>query len=246
MNPDGTELHQRFNAKGVDLNRDFPGLNENAFAEDGRAPETCALMELHRNNAFALALNFHGGALVVNIPWDSHANGQDKFGDDAVMLRLARTYADQNQPMAKNTEGSFDRGVTYGFEWYQVLGGMQDWADFFRGAIHATLEISGIKWPDAAELPVFWKDNRESLLSYLEGGLDGIHLAVTDENLNPLKIDVDIDTAKRTLQYNGFVHRMTIPGPQTVTIRAVGYSPQTLILTARHFDGDYTRVVMKK
>ena len=40
MNPDGTALQQRFNANGVDLNRDFPGLDESPFATEGRAPET--------------------------------------------------------------------------------------------------------------------------------------------------------------------------------------------------------------
>ena len=40
-------------------------------------------MELHRNNAFALALNFHGGSLCINMPWDSKPNtDESRFGDD--------------------------------------------------------------------------------------------------------------------------------------------------------------------
>lgn len=249
MNPDGTELHQRFNANGVDLNRDFPGLDEPVFAEDGRAPETKALMELHRANHFAIALNFHGGALCINIPWDSKPNTlpSDHFGDDALMMALARSYSTANGPMSQVTEDSFDHGVTYGYEWYQVLGGMQDWADFFQQSVHATLEMSDTKWPEASELPGFWKDNQEALLRYLEGGMNGIHLSVTDATGAPVSVHTDISSATRRLTYeDGFVHRPSTTGVQTVTLSADGYATQTLTVNSAAFDGTYQKVVMVK
>ena len=146
--------------------------------------------------------------------------------------------------MSQVEGGSFHHGITYGYEWYQVLGGMQDWADFFRQSVHATLEISNTKWPSASDLPAFWNDNRESLYGYLEGGLTGIHLRVTDVSGALLPVDVDTDTATRTLHFDGIVHRPTIPGPQTVTLKAAGYASQTLHLQAVSFQGQYQTVVM--
>lgn len=247
MNPDGTQHQQRFNAKGVDLNRDFPELNEQPFS-GGRATETEHLMDLHRNNNFLLALNFHGGSLCVNLPWDSKVNHSGNlFGDDTVMHALARNYADNNRPMTQNNSGNFDHGVTYGYEWYPVYGGMQDWASFFRQAIHATVELSYPKWPSASALPTYWKDNRESLLGYLEGGLMGLHLQVMNPENQPLDVDVAVASATRTLHYTGgVVHRLTLAGDQKVTVTAPGYQTVQLTIPASSFQGEYKTIVMQK
>ncbi len=248
INPDGTELRQRWNAKGVDLNRDFPEMNEDAFSTAGRAPETKALMELHRNHYFPIAMNFHGGSLCVNLPWDHKGNsGASKFGDDAVVGHLAREYARTNLPMLKVNFGSFTNGITYGFEWYQVLGGMQDWSIYFRDSIHTTLEISDVKWPSATQLPNFWAENRNSLLNYLEGGLNGLHLQVSDPqgNLVP-EVSVAVSSASRTLNYPGVVHRTTIPSDQVVTLNAEGFMTKTLTLPAVPFRGEYQQVTLQR
>lgn len=246
MNPDGTEHQQRFNATGVDLNRDFPGLNEDPFGGN-RAPETRALMELHKNNHFQVAINFHGGSLCINIPWDSKANGAaNLFGDNTLMHSMAREYADANHPMQANHMGSFDHGVTYGYEWYPVFGGMQDWSSYFRQSTHSTVEISMTKWPAASSLAGFWGDNREGLLKYLENGATGVHLKVTDKDGVLLPADIQISSAERTLSYPGYVHRPTVGGEQTVTVSSAGYVAQTLTLTPKQFDGSYLPVVMQK
>lgn len=248
MNPDGTERHQRFNADGVDLNRDFPDLNEPEFSTSGRAIETKQIMELHRKHHFLTALNFHGGAVCVNIPWDSKPNPPSGlFPDNTLMWSLAREYADLNRPMHDVHMGSFNHGVTYGYEWYQVLGGMQDWASHFRGSTHATVELSDIKWPSASDLPSKWGDNRDSLLTYFERGLDGIHLRVVDEQGNLVQgVSVEISSAKRALKYDGFVHRPTVAGVQQVTLKAAGFSSQALSVNPLRFDGTYQTVVMRK
>lgn len=246
MNPDGTERQQRFNAKGIDLNRDFPELNEDPFGGN-RAPETRALMELHRNNHFLVALNFHGGSLCVNIPWDSKPNNASNlFGDDTLMHSMAREYADANAPMHANHGGNFDHGVTYGYEWYPIYGGMQDWASYFRQSTHATVEISSIKWPSPSSLSGFWNDNQEALLKYLENGMTGLHLKVTDQSGNALASEIFISSAKRTLKYEGFVHRPSVNQTQTVTVKSAGYATKTVSLNPTLFDGTYTTVVMEK
>lgn len=247
MNPDGTERHQRFNAKGVDLNRDFPELNEAEFSMDGRAPETKAIMELHRENHFLTALNFHGGALCVNIPWDSKANQAGTyFADNALMLSLAKEYAELNDPMFDVNEASFKNGVTYGFEWYQILGGMQDWASFFRQSVHATIEISNVKWPNASSLPTFWRDNSEALFQYLVRGATGVHLKVTDSQGEVVKnVTVETSSSKRGLFYPlGYIHRSTTLEPQQVIVRAPGFVSQTVLVNPSQFVGEYQTVTL--
>lgn len=246
MNPDGTEQRQRWNANGVDLNRNFPDpLKSEAEAQ---AVETQALMRLFSENHFVTAMNFHGGSLVVNIPWDGKPNPEsDRFGDDNLVMHLAHLYADNNGPMHNNTQGSFVNGITYGYEWYQVLGGMQDFSNVFHQSTHATLEISETKWPSASQLPKFWDDNRESMLSYLEGGMTGVHLKVVDAAGKPVAAEVDISTATRTLKYpSGVVHRPTVPGKQQVTVKAPGFRRTSLTVDAAKFDGRYQTVTLAR
>lgn len=247
MNPDGTERHQRFNANGVDLNRNFPEMDEEAFSTSGRAIETKNIMELHRAHHFQVSANFHTGALCVNLPWDHKPNSSaQKFGDDNLLMSMAKEFAEHNEPMHDVSGGSFHNGVTYGYEWYEVLGGMQDWSSYFRSSSHVTIELSNIKWPSASTLAGFWSNNREALLRYFERGIDGIHLKVVNEQGELVNnVGVDLSSAKRTITYNGFIHRPTIEGPQAVTLKAPGYAAQTLTINPSPFDGTYQTVVLR-
>ena len=246
MNPDGTELSQRFNANGIDLNRNFPKLGEDPFG-GSHAIETENIMELHRQNHFLTALNFHGGELCVNIPWDSKLNNQAAvFGDNSLMLELSHGYAKTNHPMQANHAANFDHGVTYGYEWYPIYGGMQDWASNSQQSTHATVEISTIKWPSASSLPEFWTDNRESLLGYLENSLYVIHAKVVNSEGELLESSVSISTATRELKYNGYVHRPTMHLNQGVTFSSPGYQTKMLEILPSLFDGSYVTVTLER
>ncbi|MBD3167644.1 DUF2817 domain-containing protein, partial [bacterium] len=80
MNPDGMEAGSRFNADGIDLNRNFPDRIDDPYdTGDGRAPETRALMTFIQTHAPVLAANFHGGTVVVNYPWDGNPDRQSVY-----------------------------------------------------------------------------------------------------------------------------------------------------------------------
>jgi hypothetical protein len=249
MNPDGFELRQRYSARNLDLNRNFPDFtSDDRDSSTGRGVETKAIMDLHNGHHFTAAVNFHGGEVCFNLPWDTKPNRdvEEKFGDDTVLTSMGRAWADSNPTMEGNN--SFDRGLTYGYEWYEVDGGMQDWSIWYRRSMHATVELSYTKWPSANYLATAWRENQEAMLAYHERALTGVHLQVVDQRGAPIpSFEVSVSSANRTVRYdNGIAHRTTTSGPQTVTVSIDGRSVAQINTTARPFDGRFDRVVVSK
>ncbi|HKQ62363.1 MAG TPA: M14 family zinc carboxypeptidase [Candidatus Polarisedimenticolaceae bacterium] len=235
MNPDGTALGQRYNAQGIDLNRNFPDQYDDPNnTPAGRAPEVQAVMNWGAPRRTVLSANYHGGSLVANYPFDGSASGSSIYTaapDDSVFLSLSRTYADHNAPMrASNSDASFNNGVCNGADWYVIYGGMQDWNYIWRGNFEITLEISTIKWPSGSTLPQFWTDNREAMLSYFERAHEGIRGIVTDAVSGaPLAAEVRVvgdPFASHTDPAVGDYHRVMLPGAYDLEVSAPGYATQ--------------------
>ncbi len=250
MNPDGNTAKRRFNANRIDLNRHFPDfMVDNHDSTAGREPEIQAIMKLHDQHNFTIALNFHSGEVCINIPWDTKDNGnpKEKFGDDFLLSHLARQYADLNPTMSKNMR--FDRGVTYGHKWFEIHGGMQDWANYYRQSIHATVELTKRLWPSAFYLGNVWKENRNAMYMYLNSGLMGYHLRVTDSKNRVLpQVDVSVSNSTRTISYfhEAYIHRVTLAGEHQIVISAPGYESQAFQFEAEKFNGLFRQVVLKK
>jgi Zinc carboxypeptidase len=164
MNPDGSEMKQRANAKGVDLNRNFPdwtSTTENSMT--GREIENQAVMKFQATRQFSLSANFHGGTIVANYPWDSK---YDLFPLDDLVKDLSQVYSDHNPEMKSSDE--FPGGITNGAAWYVVKGGMQDWSYIWFNDLQITLEISHIKYPSYSDIPGFYQSNRQSMLEFMK------------------------------------------------------------------------------
>jgi hypothetical protein len=164
MNPDGAERRQRGNARWVDLNRNFPDFTtrDNVNTPSGRQVETQAIMAFQAQRKFALSANFHGGTECVNYPWDTSGEAFPLL--DLVKL-LSKEYADEVPGMRNSRE--FAGGITNGYEWYEVDGGMQDWSYNWHGDLQVTIELSHQKWPNYSTVPQYYRWNRNSMLRYM-------------------------------------------------------------------------------
>lgn len=164
MNPDGSSAHRRGNDRYQDLNRNFPDFTtrDNTNTPSGREPETEAVMKWQAKRNFSLSANFHGGSKVVNYPWDTTA-------DTAPLTDMIREFS---LLYASTVPGFYDNprfpnGVTNGYKWYHVDGGMQDWSYYWHNDLQVTVELSNTKWPDYSEIPQYYQDNKEALLTFL-------------------------------------------------------------------------------
>lgn len=164
MNPDGSKSRRRSNANGADLNRDFPdftrGDSNNA---SGREVETIAVMNFQASRNFSLSANFHGGAVVVNYPWDAT---YERHPLDELVQQLSLDYAQLNPEMRGSSR--FRRGITNGADWYVLHGGMQDWSYYWYNDLQVTVELSNDKWPRYSEIANYYRNNKASMIAFMK------------------------------------------------------------------------------
>jgi hypothetical protein len=244
FNPDGTYFNsdtslvgaKRFNANNTDLNRNFPDPRDYGWESVKREPETIAMMEFMKDIGLVLAANFHGGAEVVNYPWDTWMR---LHPDDPWYRYISRSYADtvhMNGPPGYLTD--LENGITNGHDWYAVYGGRQDYVNYFLHAREVTIELSEAEMPPENSLNDFWIYNKNSLLQYMGQALNGIRGTVTDSITGmPLEAIILIEDHDYDNSYvlsspeDGVYYRLINTGSYTVRISAPDYGTKRLLLS---------------
>ncbi|MBM3290113.1 MAG: hypothetical protein FJY92_08185, partial [Candidatus Hydrogenedentes bacterium] len=257
MNPDGLEAVTRFNHNGIDLNRNFPTWPEEIggkmfdgapLDDAGREPEVRRIMQWSAAHSFVLSANFHGGARIVNYPFDDADMGsgvEAASPDDALLQDLSLRYSTPNAPMYNNPVPNYPGGIVNGSVWYEITGGMQDWHYRYLSCNDVTIELAPTKIPNEDLLPDFWDDNRESMLAYAEASHIGVQGVVRDKDTGePVYARVEVignDQPVFTDPDVGDYHRLLLPGTYDLKYSAPGYKSKRKrdVVVA---DGDAIRV----
>ncbi len=225
----------RYNANGVDLNRNFPAPTGDDHPDDNAwQVENIAMMDFASQHNFVMSSNSHSGAVVINYPWDTWSR---LHTDDAWFQFVSRIYADtvqENAPSPYMTD--FDDGITNGYAWYQTLGSRQDWFNYERNCREITIELSFNKTVPANQLNAHWDYNYQSMIEWLKQVNYGIKGIVTDNSGNPVeaKIEIlehDLDQDRSFVFSSpllGDYYRPIIAGNYSVKVSAEGYESQII------------------
>lgn len=240
-NPDGTYYGgnntvngaRRYNINGYDLNRNYPSP---VSTITNQQYETLRMMGFSDTLRFVMSANMHGGAEVVNFPWDSWYSSERKHADHNWWYFVSREYADTARLYSPSSYLSgFDNGVTHGADWYKVYGGRQDFMGYYRNIREMTLELSNTKLLPASQLPAHWNYNYRSLINYIKQSLYGVRGVVTDAHTGaPLAARVeavghDVDNSHVFANLpNGNYHRPLLAGTYNLKFSANGYSDFTV------------------
>ncbi|KAK6292322.1 hypothetical protein J4Q44_G00369060 [Coregonus suidteri] len=227
MNPDGFESSSRdcmysqgrFNKNGIDLNRNFP----DAFSKKesgGQEIEVRAIMDWLKTESFVLSANLHGGAVVASYPYDNSNGGSE--------LQRGSSVAPDND--------DFKEGITNGYYWYPLPGGMQDYNYVWGQCLEITLELSCCKFPPESDLPGLWDANRAALLAYMQQVHLGVKGQVLDAEGNPLQNAlVEVEGRQNLCPFrtdrHGEYYRLLLPGNYTFKVTFPGHQVLTETLT---------------
>ncbi|XP_072257440.1 carboxypeptidase M isoform X2 [Pyxicephalus adspersus] len=263
MNPDGFEssialdcnsVLGRANKNMYDLNRNFP----DAFQQntDPVQPETKAIMDWLTKESFVLSANFHGGALVASYPYD---NSPVAPPDNDVLKYLAETYSTNHATMSSANScnlAGFQGGITNGFSWYPVKGGMQDYNYIYGQCLEITLEVSCCKYPDVSTLQQYWNDNKAAMIEYMKKVHMGIKGQVFDGYGKPVpNAIVEIVGRNHICPYRtnkyGEYYLLLLPGTYTLNVTVQNdvilkdiTIPQSINFSALTYDFQYKAEVV--
>ncbi|MEA1896324.1 MAG: M14 family zinc carboxypeptidase [Bacteroidota bacterium] len=230
-NPDGfyrTAGRTRYNANGVDLNRNFPDprVGANPDGNDYQA-ETLAMMQFMESRNFVMSANFHSGAEVVNYPWDTWST---RHADDDWFQFISHEYADTVQDYSTGYMTGFNDGITNGFDWYMITGGRQDYVTYYLQGRETTIELDNDHYTPESQLNDFWEYNYRSLLNYAYQASYGIQGVVTDSVTGlPLEAMIelvghDFDSSMVFSESgNGLYVRLLNEGSYELTFTSEGY-----------------------
>ncbi len=258
-NPDGTynggnssvSGSQRYNSNGVDLNRNFP---DELSINGPYQIETQAMMDFAEAHHFSMSANFHGGAEVMNYPWDIWYSTERPHADTDWFEKICSNYVSSARELYPNYMSDVTSdGVTEGADWYIAEGTRQDFMMYYQHCREVTVELSSSKLLSTDQLNNFWSYNKQALIDFLKEVTYGINGTVTNVDGEPLdaKIEIAAHDKDKSEVYTdpekGDYYRPIEPGAYDVTYSSEGYISQTHTITVSDWKiTQLTNVILEK
>lgn len=221
FNPDGHEAHSRYNANGIDLNRDYGYMWEGwgGSAAPYSQPETRAMMLFSQEHNFVLSLSYHTYGEIVNYIWNYWPEAP---ADSLLIVQLSNEYASYN-----------GYWVTEGCDWYETHGDLNDYSEGIDSDLDWTIELANEFNPPPSELEGIWLQNRDAILEFIKRAGQGIAGFVFDAQTgdtlkNAIVTVEEIGWPVFTDPILGDYVRVLLPGTYSITAQAPGYQPETV------------------
>lgn len=173
-NPDGTyhrgnhtvQGSQRYNANGVDLNRNYPdpfGATKEPLQQENEL--MIAYVTAHH---FKLSANLHGGSEVMNYPWDCFTSTTNPHPAAEWWQEVCQRFVDTSRTYSStHFRDVTNSGVIAGGDWYVIHGGRQDYMNYYHHCLEVTMELSTSKTLSTDKLPEYWRFLQHSLVNYI-------------------------------------------------------------------------------
>jgi len=221
VNPDGRYNSVRYNAAGVDCNRDYGfmwdawGSSTGAFSQ----VETKSLRNCSFENQFVVHTAYHSGTEYISCPWSYRSSTP---ADAPHILQLAGIYSDVSG-YANMEYGQGNTGM------YAINGSTKDGNYGIAGSISWSMEISYDKQPPASQLMQYYDWNYTSMVAMIEYAGYGLEGVVTDAITgDPVRATVFVNDYMQTYSDStaGDFHKYVLPGKYSIKVVANGYETQ--------------------
>lgn len=159
---------QRYNANDVDLNRNYPDpFGSDPY--DDQQMENTAMINYFNQHHFLVSANLHGGAEVLNYPWDSFTSNQRRHPQWQWWEAVCKRFIDTTRVFSSNHYNSVNSsGITPGGDWYVIPNGRQDYVNYTFNCLELTMEVSDTKTLSTNQLQGYWDFQHRSLINYIK------------------------------------------------------------------------------
>ena len=222
VNPDGRENMSRYNANGVDCNRDYGymwdawGGSPGAFSQ----VETKSLRNCSFENQFVVHTTYHSGTEYISCPWSYRPEAPP---DMSHILQLAEVYSDESG----YTFLEFGQGNS---GMYAINGSTKDGNYGIMGSVSWSIEISNDKQPPASQIMQYYNWNYPSMMALIEYSGYGLEGVITDAiSGDPVQATIFVNDYMQTFSDGevGDYHKYVLPGRYSIKVVANGYETQT-------------------